>query len=313
MSQASKLVALTGATGFIGRRLVPALQGAGYRVRALVRREDPRLMGRDIEQVQGALEDPAALAAFTAGASAVVHAAGLVLAPHASAFHEVNVAGTRRLAQAAMAAGTPRFVMISSLSAREPGLSPYAASKHEAERALRELGPGLDLAILRPPAVYGPGDRATLPLFRQLARGFLLAPAAEARFSLIYVDDLAFLVCGILRAEALPQGPIEPDDGQPGGYGWEDVARIAEESLERRVRLWHISRRLIQPVAGVVEASGRLMGRATFLSRGKLAELFHPDWLAHGAQLADWRPWTLFADGFPATLAWYRAQGWIRH
>ena len=224
MSQHSGLVALTGATGFIGRRLIPALQGGGFRVRALVRRDDPRLAGCQVEQCLGALEDPTSLAAFTAGADAVVHAAGLVLAAHPGQFHEVNVAGTRRLAETAAAAAVPRFLMISSLAAREPGLSPYAASKHAAEAALRELGSALDLAIVRPPAVYGPGDRATLPLFRQLARGFLLAPAAErARFSLIYVDDLAFLICGLLRSDTLPQEPIEPDDGQPGGYGWGDL------------------------------------------------------------------------------------------
>ena len=83
--------------------------------------------------------------------------------------------------------------------------------------------------IVRPPAVYGPGDRATLPIFQQLGRGLLLAPATRAaRFSLIHVADLARLLATLaLRPSAAARQPLEPDDGRAGGYGWSDLAAMA--------------------------------------------------------------------------------------
>ncbi|MFO1036938.1 MAG: SDR family NAD(P)-dependent oxidoreductase [Geminicoccaceae bacterium] len=309
----SGVVALTGATGFIGRRLVPALQASGYRVRALVRRQDKALAAADVAQVQGDLDDVDALKRLVAGTCGIIHAAGAVLAPNAARFESINVAGTRRVAAAAMDAGISRFVLVSSLAARTPALSPYASSKAAAEALVASLRPGLDVAIVRPPAVYGPGDRATLPMFRQLAHGFLVAPSSpEARFSLIFVDDLAQLMVGLLSFKEMPEAPIEPDDGRPGGYGWRDLATIAADSLQRRVRVLPLSRVLADAAATVIEAGSRVAGRSSLINRGKLAELFHPDWIARGGAIEGWRAWTTFADGFPATLEWYRSAGWIR-
>src|SRR5690606_40015978 len=84
-----------------------------------------------------------------------------------------------------------RLVLVSSLAARSPDLSAYAASKRDAEKALTEID-GLDWCAIRPPLVYGPGDRATLPLFRAMRRGLLPVPAGSGgRFSAIHADDLA--------------------------------------------------------------------------------------------------------------------------
>jgi hypothetical protein len=104
----------------------------------------------------------------------VVHVAGLIKAKDRAAFDRANVEGARDVAQAAKAAGA-RLILVSSLAAREPALSDYAGSKRGGEDAAREIF-GDDLTIVRPPAIYGPGDIETLRLFK------MASEAAFCRF-----------------------------------------------------------------------------------------------------------------------------------
>lgn len=309
------LLALTGATGFLGRQLAARLRRAGFRVRALVRRDDPGLEALGVEPLRGSLESAEALEALVEGVGWIVHGAGLVRAPGPAAFEAANAQGTARLAEAAARrAPGARFLLVSSLAAREPGLSPYARSKRRAELELARRDAQPPPIVLRPPAIYGPGDRATLPILAQLARGWLVAPRARAnRFSLIHVEDLAELVAELIARPPAGGALLEPDDGRPGGYGWHDLARIAAERTGRRVRLVELPRPVLVAAAWMAELGARPLGAAPTLSRGKVAELFHPDWLAAGAATAvpGWRPATGFADGLARTLAWYRAEGWL--
>lgn len=176
------VIAITGATGFVGRRLVRALVDAGYNVRALARRRPPP-DGHDLPAVTwitGSLEDEPALDVLLQDAFAVVHCAGAIKARDRDGFFAANVAGTRRLAaHAAAKANPPRLIYISSLAAREPRLSSYAASKRAAEQALVPFQDALRTVILRPPGVYGPGDLETLRIFRLAAHGWFFAPWGE--------------------------------------------------------------------------------------------------------------------------------------
>jgi nucleoside-diphosphate-sugar epimerase len=282
-------------------------------VRALVRREDPHLETLGVEQLRGGLESPEALAALVDGAGSVVHAAGLVRAPGPAAYTAANADGTARLAEVAAArAEGARFLLVSSLAARAPALSAYAASKRQAERELERRAGALVPILLRPPAIYGPGDRATLPILAQLARGWLVAPRARAnRFSLIYVEDLAELVVRLVERPPEAGTVLEPDDARPGGYGWHDLAEIAGARTGRRVRVVELPRPVLAAAAWVAELGARPLGAAPVLCRGKVAELFHPDWLAGGAAGLGWTPATGFGDGLERTLAWYRAEGWL--
>jgi nucleoside-diphosphate-sugar epimerase len=128
---------------------------AGHNVQALTRREQPD--GDNVQWVRGDLDDRAALKRLVDGADAVIHVAGVINAPDPEGFERGNVAGTLAMLAAATAGGVQRFVHVSSLAAREPELSLYGGSKARAEELVR--GSGLDWAITRPPAVYGPGDR----------------------------------------------------------------------------------------------------------------------------------------------------------
>ncbi len=311
-----ELVALTGATGFLGRHVAERLRARGLRVRALVRRHDPVLEARGVELLHGDLGSVERLEALVEGAGTVLHGAGLVRAPGDAAFEAANVLGTARLAEASRRrAEGCRFLLISSLAAREPRLSPYARSKWRAEQELARRADGLEPLVVRPPALYGPGDRATLPILAQLARGFLVAPRAPAnRFSLLYVEDLAEALAGLVAEPADPwsEAPLEPDDGTPQGYAWRDLGELAGQRTGRRVRLVELPRAVMTAAALLVEAGARPLGRAPALSRGKVAELFHPDWRARDdGRLWRGRTRTTFAEGFARTLAWYRSAGWL--
>lgn len=301
-------IALTGSTGFVGRHLIKALEDAGYPLRLLVR-QGPRDCGfGTAETIVGGLEDETALRRLVAGARAVIHLAGAIAAPDRATFFAVNVQGTERLAAAARAAGVERFIHVSSLAAREPQLSDYAASKRQAEDMLLAQPPK-GLLILRPPVVYGPGDRATLPLLGQLTRRIAVIPAAAAaRFSLLYAGDLAkFLMA---QLEEPTTGLCEIDDGRPNGYGWTDLVKDAAETERREPRLVFLPRWLLQGLAWPVSLLGAALTLRVPLTPGKVRELYHRDWVARGpdAGLADA---VQFDEGFRLTIAWYREQGWL--
>ena len=131
-----------------------------------------------VEWVQGDLRDSRALEALVAGTHAVVHCAGTVRGARRSDFDSVNAEGAGRIAAAAARlVPAPRLLLMSSLAARMPELSDYAASKWRGENAVKAAAKDLRWTILRPPAVFGPGDRELAPLFRCIARGFAPVPA----------------------------------------------------------------------------------------------------------------------------------------
>jgi nucleoside-diphosphate-sugar epimerase len=287
-------VALTGATGFIGKILLERLTGAGRQVRALTRRPRPPRM--NTQWVRGDLEDTAALEELVRGAAAVIHCAGAVRGASQSAFLRTNAQGTLHLVEAASRqAPPPRFLLISSLAAREPQLSWYAASKYRAEQILAERAGSMPWTVFRPTAVYGPGDRELSPLFRATRRGVLPMVGREtARFGLLHVDDLAAAVLSWMAVELPSGGVFELDDGTPGGYDRDQVARIAGEVWGRPVRPLALPVALVSLVAGSNLVLSRLFRYAPMLTPGKVRELTHPDWVCDNTHLRqalhDWQP-----------------------
>jgi nucleoside-diphosphate-sugar epimerase len=303
-------VALTGATGFIGRRMLAALGEAGFRARVLAR-EPGKLAGLiDASAVvHGSLDDDRALGALVEGADAVIHCAGAVRGVTRAQFDAVNVAGAARLAGHARAAGANRLLLISSLAAREPGLSPYAASKRGGETAVAEAAAGVPLFVIRPPAVYGPGDKEMLPLLKSMARG--TAPvfgSPEARFSLIFVDDLAAAAVAWAGAPQPPEGLLEIHDGKPEGYGWREFAAEIEALTGRPVVLRPVPKALLNVPAALNALAGRLGLHAPMLTPGKLRELRHPDWVCRAGSadlVPGWAPRIGLRDGLQLTPGWH--------
>lgn len=310
-SAAPQTVALTGATGFIGRVLLAQLQAAGYSVRALARpRPGRRLTPQSqLEWIAGDLNDRAALAELVSTADTVLHLAGAVRGAARADFDRVNEAGVQHLVQAARAAPRcRRFLLLSSLAARAPELSDYAGSKRRGEAALAADAGRLAWSALRPPAVYGPGDREMLGLFRSMARGWAPVPGdGRGRFSLIYVDDLAAAIVAWLE-RTTPAGQIyEVDDGRAGGYDWSTALAIASRVLRggRPVRALHIPVALLRTAGTLNQAAARLRGSAPMLTPGKVRELTHDNWVCDSSafqQATGWRPAYPFDRGLACTL-----------
>jgi nucleoside-diphosphate-sugar epimerase len=308
-------VAVTGATGFVGAAVVRHLARAGWRVRVLTRRMPQSVLMPDhpIEVVLGDVADRTSLEQLVKGADAIVHCAGLTKALKVIDLFNVNEGGTVRLLEAAQkVAPQARLVHISSLAAREPGLSPYAASKRAAEDKLPALAGSRDWVALRPPAVYGPGDLALLPLFKAAKLGLLAYPACPgARASTIHVSDLATAIGALLATTVWSQRVIEPDDEHPRGHGWDEINHVLGECFGKRPLPLRLSRPWMTGIAGAVTLVSHLTGNPQILSLDKIPELYHGDWAASGpklSELANWRPAFGLRDGFADTLKWYRAE-----
>ncbi len=307
-------VALTGATGLVGGHLVDRLVENGLSVRILAR--TPEKVGRDdVDVVKGDLASPEALERLCAGADTVVHCAGRITAYSREQFDEINVAGTVAMVAAAKAAGTRRFVHVSSLAAREPTVSDYAASKRAGEVEVRKDDGGMPWIILRPPAVYGPGDRATLPLIKQLSQPIAFVPGSRSgRASLIHVRDLSAAIAHVVSEDTLAQGIYELDDGKRGGYSWRELSEAAGKARGGKVRCIYLPKSMVK-LAGLVEvAIAKRRGRTPDVTPGKVSELYHPDWVCRHNLLqesSDWVPAVGLSEGLKETTTWYRQQGWL--
>lgn len=310
------LAAVTGATGFIGRHAVEALTQAGWRVRLLLRRDPSGSAWRASrpEVVAGSLDDEAALDRLVDGADAVIHLAGLIKATRRAEFFEVNCNGAARLAEAVrQRAPHAHFVMVSSLAAREPLLSDYAASKHAGESAVLDML-GERVTVLRPPAVYGPGDRETLRFFQ--VAGWPRVPlmgGPGARAALIHVRDLARLIA--VLAAASPSGQVmTAADNRPEGYSWSGLLGAAARAIGKaEPRFFQAPQSLLRGVALIGDLA-RLAGSASMLNTQKLRELRHADWAVAPGELArppGWAPAFDIDSGFADAVAWYRAAGWL--
>jgi nucleoside-diphosphate-sugar epimerase len=290
------LIAITGGTGFVGSRV---LDLAGAPVRALARK--PQAARDGVTWVAGDLADRAALAALCEGAEAVIHIAGVVSAPTQAGFDAGNVAGTAAVLAAAEKAGVKRFVHVSSLAAREPGLSMYGGSKAAAE-ALVEAS-GLDWVIVRPPGVYGPADLEMLDIYKLAQRGFAVVP--PGRISLIHVDDLARALLAL--AGSGPRGAIvEIDDGAADGYSHREFAAAIGAGLGKLLRY--------VPLPVSMLRLGAAVGVSPKLTRDRAAYIAHADWVARGGNAALgglWAPNHDLAAGVADTIAGYRARGWL--
>ena len=278
------LVAVTGASGFVGRRVVERLAADGrYQVRALTRRNDWTAPPAVDVAVVGGLGGETDYAAPLSGVDAVVHCAARVhvmrdrAADPLAEFRTANVVGTARLARQAAAAGVRRFVFLSSIKvngeATAPGkpftaydvphpTDPYGISKLEAEDALRAISAetGLEVVVIRPVLVYGPGAKGNvLSLKKWLRRGVPLPLGAiENRRSLVAVDNLVDLVVTCLEHPEATGRTLLVSDG-------EDLSTT--DLLRRTARAMGVEARLIPVPQRILEAGARLLGQGSIARR----------------------------------------------
>lgn len=320
-------VLVTGATGFVGSHLIESLAARDVGVRALVRgTSDVSLLDRHgVEQVIGSLDDEAALARAMEGVDIVFHLAALTYARSEADFERVNVAGTRLVVEAARAAGVWRVVYLSSLAAAGPSsdgrpvratdeprpLTAYGRSKLAGERVCLAAS-GVDVAILRAPAIYGPRDRELLRFFRYAALGILPVPAGpERRLQMVHARDVA---------EALAHAAAAPDTrgiyhvAEPRAYTWTEIVELIARAVGRRGWPVRIPRPVVRLAGAASEWGAALVGRTTIFNRDKVKELLAPGWLCDTEPLrrdAGFEAKIALPEGLEETAAWYRANGWL--
>jgi len=282
-------VAVTGARGFVGSTLEPALKHRGHEVRSLSR-------------------DAIWTAESYAGCEAVVHLANVAHAAAGEALLErVNVEGTRRAAEFAAARGVKRFVYISSIKAsgEETTTRPfdgfetpaprdaYGRAKLAAERALGEVSArtGMRAIVLRPPLVYGPRVKSKfLSLLRAVARGWPLPLAAiRNRRSLVYVGNLADAIARCMEAPQLPSGTLVVSDGQ--AVSTPELCRALGGALARPARLFSVPTVLLELLPGMKPLT-RSLEVDDGLIRRELG----------------WRAPLPFGEALSRTVEWYRLE-----
>jgi dihydroflavonol-4-reductase len=327
----SRSVLVTGASGFVGGNLVKALLGKGYSVTCLVRKTSntEALQKEPVRLVEGDLADAAAIKEAGSAITTVYHLAGAIKAAGRKRYFQANQMGTRLLLEALKKANPniSRFVYVSSLAAAGPSagsrslteeqlpnpISWYGESKLAAEHEVLQFAKTFPVTILRPPAVYGPGDRETLLIFRMIEKGRLFSPGRYTRrFSMIHVDDLA---TGIIQAGecATPSGEIY-FISRPEIYTWEEVAQAISLALGKQYRqislpLW------MAKAAGIAgDCWSRLTGRPASINSMKVRELLEPSWLCDSAKAQihlGFSPMIDLENGMRQTVLWYQTHGWL--
>lgn len=284
MTNENLRLAITGATGFIGRQLLKDCTQAGISVSALTRQPVAKQSQVDtpsIRWVRGDLSKLDALADLVHDVDCVIHLAGATKGLSDNDFHATNTVATDQLAQLCIQKKVGHFLFLSSLAATRPSVSPYAASKAAAETALIELRPQIDVTLLRAPAVLGPDDTATHALFSNLAKGIMPVPggkAGEARFSIIDVLDLTALLLSLAQTRQPFVEPIAPYGHQ--SLGWQDMAQSAARVTKRRVRQITLPAPIMSMVAKTTDIIAKLRGKPQVFSSDKLSEMNAGDWIA---------------------------------
>ncbi len=300
-------VAITGGTGFLGQAFLDLAERRDLPVRSLAR--NVPTSRKSVEWICGDLADKPSLKRLMRGAEVAIHIAGQVRATDPAQFESSNVQGTLNVIEAAVAAGVPRFIFVSSLSAREPHLSAYGASKLRAEKLV--MASGLDWTIVRPPAIYGPRDRENLDLFKAAKLGIVPMPP-PGRASWIHVDDLSVLLEAVLPSSEYVTGKIfEPDDGRSDGWSHRELAIAIGLSMGRKPWVPHLSRKTLD-FAAKVDRFFRKDGAK--LTPDRVGYMTHPDWVVSKRNAVPkriWRPAISSRGGLKATAKWYRKEGWL--
>lgn len=300
-------VAVTGASGFIGRHVVAGLEARGRTVVAVRRPFDAPVM-----------------ALALSGVGVVVHLAGLVSAPREQDYFTANVEGTRAVAAATQAAGA-RLVHISSLAAGGPApasaprsesdgdrpITAYGRSKLASERVLREMR-DLRWLTLRPGVVYGPGDRALLPLFAMAMRGYLpLVGRADASYQMIHVADVVRAVAAAVDSDAAGEAIYV---GHPQPVGIRDLLEGVRDAVGTGARIVRVPMPITRVAALAGDIAGAIRGRRMVINSRRYVELAAEGFACRVDRLRERLgivAEVALKDGLSETARWYREERWI--
>ena len=318
-------VLITGASGFVGSHITQRFVEAGYRVRCGVRSSSSARWLEHLELEWHVIDfaDSRTLRASLRDVDIVVHAAGVTRARDARSYHTMNTQGTVRLAEAAHCEGVRRFVFVSSLAARGPDSSAteahghdhpvnhYGESKLHAEKRLREVNKGLEVVVLRPPAVYGPRDKDILPMFKMARAGILPTPLGAGLLQFIFVTDLADATLAAATA-SVGFGPFAVAEATK--YSWSEVSRMMARAYDRTVRTVRLPPSVFIGAGWLAEGIAKFRGALPKYDIRRSRDLAIYSWTCDPEPAADamgWRAQVELPEGIARTAAWYREQGWL--
>ena len=324
-------VALTGASGYTGGRLLQALRARGDSVAVLVRRasQTPALASSWARIVEGDLRDADSAPRLVEGADAVVHVAAVYrTAGHPDSYYrDVNVGGTERLLEAAARSGVARFVHTSTVGVhgdvKDPPadetqpLAPgdiYQVTKAEAERLAFDYHrkQGVPVVVVRPGAIYGPGETRLLKLFRAIARGrYAIVGSGRPYYHPVYIDDL---LDGYLRALSQPEAVGEAFlIAGPRYVSQAELAELIARGTGGRVLPFRIPAWPLWWAGVLCEAVCVPFGIDPPLHRRRVefwtkSRAFSID---KARRLLGYEPKVDLPEGIARAVAWYRDAGWL--
>lgn len=322
----SRTVAVTGATGFTGQALARRLAADGHRVRALAREGSTLPEDLNVARIDGDLQDGEALDQLVTGADTVFHIAAMFRKEGSyEEFLKVNYEGTQALVEACRRANVRRFVHCSTIGVHgsvESGpadetaaFSPrdyYQETKLLAEQYCRaEMNRGdLEIVIIRPCAIYGPGDTRMLKMFRMVRRGlFFFVGDGMANFHPVYIDDLVdAFVLSMDGQDAAGETFII---GGPRYLPLRDYVGAAARAVGSRPPRLHLPYKPLHQMAGIVETLCTPLGLQPPLHRRRLTFFKHNRAFtsAKAQKKLGYRPKIDLDEGFQRTVAWYRQTG----
>ncbi len=325
-------VLVTGATGFTGTVLVRRLVGMGLDVRAIARESSDlaALEDLDITWFRGDVFDPETVREACAGVTHIFHVAAAfrVSGIADSVYHDVHVTSTQLLAQAALEQpGFKRFIHVSTVGVHghienppaneETPFHPgdiYQETKAEAETWLHAFAAeqNLPYTVIRPAAIYGPGDTRLLKLFKMAMRPvFVLLGSGKCLYHLIHVEDLVgAMILAATATSALGEAFI---CGNPASMTLEGIGRIAAETLGHKVRVVRLPAWPVFLAADLCEAICRPLHLKPPLYRRRVA-FFTKDRSFDTSKLRDVLGYTCRhtnEEGIADTARWYREHGWL--
>jgi len=326
-----KEVLVTGATGFIGSHLTDLLLAKGYRPRLLVRRrtdDTARFEKAGTTLFVGAHTDAELLKKAAEGCDTVIHVAGATKRLTEEEYLDGNLRFTEALL-APMNKGQ-RFILVSSQAAAGPSIGDrpvvesdpprpltwYGKSKLAAEEAVRRWGAGHgdDYLILRPCSVFGPNERDLYTYFRFMDRGILLLlGTGEKKISIIHVADLCGAILAAAESTVTGRTFFVAND-EP--VSWRELGETIRLAMgKERVLRIAIPEWLAAPVGHAAGLVGRLMGRALPVNGQKVIEMKQDSWICANSAIKEalgWRQRLPLAEAVVQTVAWYRANGWLK-
>lgn len=330
-SLAGAKILVTGGAGFLGRHLLPRLIAAGAEPTCLIRSRGASLPV-SVQTAMGDCTDAEAVAKAADGQDYVIHMAGLLFGAAWNDYLKANETYAWNVAKAA-GESVKRVVFVSSLAAAGPSVegkkesempapvSAYGWSKLAAEGIL-QASLGERLAILRPPVIYGSGDRALLPLFKSCRRGLGITPAGNFPLSLIHADDAADAIIACLFNEA--SGIYHLSDGAVHTMKEVCAAIGASQGVKSVISLSTPSSILaLSAAAGTAsnrmigfwqKATGKRNPRYLAWNWDKYREARQPGWVANPEKIQKelgFAPKLDLAAGMEEATAGYRRDGWL--